>query len=912
MRKGERKGINKYINGKKGVISILLAALLVPSILLTDALVETSRYHAVVSTVDRIMDSAATSTLANYDDYLLNRFGLPAITQNEDFGQIFEYYYKSNSTSGLNAWDQKGISVEGKYALSDLTVLEHEITEFSKYTVPADIAASTVMSSLEDLLGELDGLKAFKTNMDTATDTVDAISAVVDAAEALEKLQSTAEDVENKKNAYEGRFNDFKNSIGTLAAAIADVESKEQEKANALSALNSAKAEAETVSDQVKEQQKRRTEIFNDYTDGKIDEDNYKQQTEAVDKEIQNLQKALSEKNDAVSAAQSEYNTAVNNLNAAKSKVSGEKRSATEAKREYGIAIGDMEESLRSVSEKTEGVIEKLGTCVEKINKATTSITANAEKMKTYKYTSENEKLDEANKAYSGKDNIIDQRARRSNSAKKGWNTRRKNEAQERAAEITETGTEFESGTKGITETISDAIKSYNREKLTQSINGLSQLKLKVSQFNIDGVTSSTSISESDYFLAVSGYVPSRTIVDALKKVNDAVDNDEDAWSVIRGLRTALSNLLKIKMVADLALNADVALGDGENVSGIQKCLDDLDNALGNRGKKAIGFRKLKAIIKLGKAIVAVCESIIKEAQEVITGLKQLKNSPGDKFLLTEYLNQTCANRCSYEKKNSLTGFSFGKAGLAPTFSGSNQTFCGAEVEYLIHGSSSEYKNQANLFFRIYLLRLILDVLPIIHNTDVRTIARGVGAIGFGLLSALIPLIYCIIEPFIDTMVIVNDGKIDFWKTCVYLTPSGFSTLLSDLSALELTDKEKAAITDDLKSSLRDSVKDKTGHRVNFKKAPEGYSKDSDSLFYMDYSICTFIFMFVKDKNVLLKRFRNIISMESRMHYGDFNIDKTYTYLTASSTGQYVPFISAAEIYSFFAFSKKRTLTRGY
>lgn len=915
IEKMKREWFSKYVNGEKGVISILLAALLVPSVLLSDALIETSRYHATVSTVDSIMDSAATSTLANYDSYLLDRFGLPAVTQEKDMVSVFQTYYDSNAEGSLNAWELKNLTVEGKYALSDKTVLEHEIMEFSKYTVPTDIAADTVMSTIEELLGDLDGLKAINACMDAATDTVNAVDACADAMKALEELKQVAETVDGKKNTYEEKYTQFKNSVTVLAGAIGDVKAKEQDKSNTQAELDSAKADKEAIDVQIQNCKKNKADLENDYNNGIIDSTEYESQSLTIDTELKSLENEQKDKNNRVSSAQSTYNEAVNKLNAAKNKVDNEKSSLKKAKNEYVSAIIAISDALKGVSEKTVAVIEKLEAVAKKIAKASTTIANTEDQLSVYKYKDANKDLDKKNRAYSGSDNEIDQKARRSNSAHKGWNTRRIHEAEERINEAADINTAFNASVTGVSEAIDNAIDQYDEKALNGSLVNLNNLKTKVNHFDVNSVTSVTVISDAEYHVQIAGYAPLNAIQNAIIRIDKLLDQNgesENVWNIIKGIRAALQGLLKVKMAADLELNANVDFGKSDqDIGSMESLLNGLDRSMeGSSGWTPLG--KLRSIVRTARAIIRVGKEIVTEIQQTALGIKQLCNSPGNKILLAEYLTRTCSNRCTYTQTNALTGYPYSRGGLAPLGSGSTKSFCGAEAEYLIHGKTSEYSNQANIFFRIYMLRLLLDIWPVINNTEVKTIARAAGIVSFQIFTYIVPIIYCIVEPLIDTMVIVNGGEINILKSCVYLTPSGFPTLLQRLTQFKLTPKEQSEITDTFKSNVRNSVKDKTGHRINFKKAGEGYGKDNDSVLIMSYRLCMFILMAIRDKNTLLERFQNIIVMESRQHYGNFNIEKSYTYLTATSNGQYKPFLSAAQIYAIFAFSKSRVITRGY
>ena len=71
----------KYINGTKGVISLMLAILMVPFVLVAGALLNAARFNSAVAVFDEALCNASNSTLGTYDSFLRSRFGLMALTQ---------------------------------------------------------------------------------------------------------------------------------------------------------------------------------------------------------------------------------------------------------------------------------------------------------------------------------------------------------------------------------------------------------------------------------------------------------------------------------------------------------------------------------------------------------------------------------------------------------------------------------------------------------------------------------------------------------------------------------------------------------------------------------------------------------------------------------------------------------------
>ena len=87
---------HRLINGSKGFVSLILVVTLLPFYALAATVTEVARYQASVKGVDQAIGSSAMSTLANYDSFLLDRFGLLAMSQDKN------YTYKDSESSYIN------------------------------------------------------------------------------------------------------------------------------------------------------------------------------------------------------------------------------------------------------------------------------------------------------------------------------------------------------------------------------------------------------------------------------------------------------------------------------------------------------------------------------------------------------------------------------------------------------------------------------------------------------------------------------------------------------------------------------------------------------------------------------------------------------------------------------------------
>ena len=225
-----KKRTHRWINGTRGAISLLLAALMLPFFSLAAVLVEAGRYQSAVKALDEVLGSSAISTLANYDGYLLDRFGLLSISQDKDPSEILNTYF-----SGMALSDLKAISLDGspeavgQYPLTNLLTLRRQVLESSKYTIPAKVAVDFL--NIEDLIKKLEEATKLVPFLDTLTKGSDAVGAGAELLEALDGVRKSAEKAQEAINTYGSRFSDWQSSINSLASHLSAGRPEDEEAA---------------------------------------------------------------------------------------------------------------------------------------------------------------------------------------------------------------------------------------------------------------------------------------------------------------------------------------------------------------------------------------------------------------------------------------------------------------------------------------------------------------------------------------------------------------------------------------------------------------------------------------------------------------------------------------------------------
>ena len=160
----------------------------------------------------------------------------------------------------------------------------------------------------------------------------------------------------------------------------------------------------------------------------------------------------------------------------------------------------------------------------------------------------------------------------------------------------------------------------------------------------------------------------------------------------------------------------------------------------------------LVSINKFYTDIINFMMDIINNIRNLFTGYGQIYTSM--------YMAYNLPCRTTLSGKT-MTGYSYGSIGLpdqgplvnAPIIgniaalanqidairngTGDDYTFSGAELEYILFGSTNEIANQLYVFTAIYLLRMVLDLGPICTSVDVQAMAAA-ATIGYGVVMALV------------------------------------------------------------------------------------------------------------------------------------------------------------------------------
>lgn len=216
----------KYINGTKGAVSLLLALVMSPLLSVSLILVESARYQNAVQLMEEIIDSAAFSTLAEYDAFIDKRFGLLSVSQKTNISDTFRSYMDENVSSMGKSVTIDSHSAAGQFPLSNTDILKQQVLEYSEISVASEMVIEGFdIDKILDKLTEALDLGDIKKE-------IEAVNAAMDVASELEKLIEAIVKIRDQYNGkyvvalseYKSAYTTFKDKAVVLIEALTAAE----------------------------------------------------------------------------------------------------------------------------------------------------------------------------------------------------------------------------------------------------------------------------------------------------------------------------------------------------------------------------------------------------------------------------------------------------------------------------------------------------------------------------------------------------------------------------------------------------------------------------------------------------------------------------------------------------------------
>lgn len=854
----------KYINGIKGVISIFLSVILLPFFSLAALLVESARYQSAVSIVDEVMGSSAMSTLAEYDPYLQERFGLLAVTESKvkNYSKYLQDNKKILSTT-INVSNQK---IKGMYPLADSDILYQQVLEYSKLNSPTTMLLDGL--DLSSLVKQLEEATKLTSVFEMIGNTSDVIDEIITLTENMETLKKTVSDYEAAVVEFENAFQEFQNSVNALSAWC----KWQKEEIDRINEYNANLAEGqEPILDCPQIDQ-------GVYLSVDITRNIYAQ-------EHGNLINCLNRYKNDMNTVLSNIQTIHNKLGSMATSTIG----ATLEKKEGDLdsvknQIGKLANDPIGNKDKLKGLYDQKSSLEKeisdlKVGKTTQSAVKDG-------YSEMTEEFEKASEGY--RESVINQICSVLSSEKvdvqnfnSGWVTENSMDLSW-YHRVQLTGV-ISSST--VDQCIQKAQEKLQQDSIWAQMKAIS--KIFSSLIKTKGVFDPelNSMISQGYFTQNYGGLPSQK------------NRSSGTYKLIR--ENKADEALSKKIIADIqAANGSVSslgteIGGSQDI--ISKILQDINNfqsGFENTINNIKGFRIISALRELQRLFES-CKNLITHLVEWLTEIgKRILELCIDqsawayeKLFFDEYLVKTLPNRTNYDSGSTMTGYSFSEVGLGQLKSfhtgtpldslgaiiqmiksavsgGTEKNFCGAELEYVIWGSRSEMINQLSTFMMLYLMRLILNLGPIFVNKEVAAMATAAT-----IASWAVYLIEVLVEPLVDTVLLVNGEKVALLKSTIFLTPSGVIEMINKLVPL-------------LEGSIKQEVKE--GANEIKKTGNSGVGKYFSGLLEMDYSEHMMILMYLfGNKETHVKRLADIIQMEAAQKGMNLDVDHAYTCLRA-------------------------------
>lgn len=205
----------------RGAISLLLALVVSPMLSIALSLVESARYQDAVSTMKEVIDVSGFSTIADYDEYLDERFNLMSVSQETPFKTAFDGYLDENIKAMGAAVTVNNTTLGGEYPLSDVDVLKQQILEYGEVSIPMEeiFDGMDVEDALDELL-ESFNMKEIENFANAASDAADVVSDLADLVEDIATLKSKFESLETAQTDARTAYTEFRTAILDYTSAV--------------------------------------------------------------------------------------------------------------------------------------------------------------------------------------------------------------------------------------------------------------------------------------------------------------------------------------------------------------------------------------------------------------------------------------------------------------------------------------------------------------------------------------------------------------------------------------------------------------------------------------------------------------------------------------------------------------------
>ena len=841
-RKAIRHFLKRKVNGTKGMLSIFLALVVSPLLMSTFIFIEYARIQSIQELMKEVMGSSLYSTLGHYDDYVEERFDLLSISQKDDINTTYQGYMNANMNALGKGASIQSMEASGQHSLGSASILKQQIYEASEYTVMAQAMWDGFdLDRIKKKLDGLPGMKQLNAGAEVANKAVGYANDTKDMINSVKDFQEKAKDFKEKCQNYKTKYQAFQTAMQTVES----IRNSGQEEG-----LPAAEAAADAAARELATATKELSTSLGNLYDASKD---LKEKMEKVKKDLSEVKEATKKKKEE------------------------SKEAATESTASTGTEIATIPAAGNGTGTEVATVPANGSTEVATTGTAADGEIPDGEGAETigtdaYKWFEEMHKATE---------DFANQQIQ-----------------------------------KGI-----DAIVEAEKTSLNNQAAALSSFT--ASGHSMAELSSAPlgKIEMKGFKEDVANYVDK--LVDILDK--SATADQEGVKEVIAVGRLA-QKLMDMKIFYDNSLDSNInpallahtssfdtsTLLTASGFTGmLQDAIDFADACYGIPNVFKMVTKLASFLINLAKFLAGLVTWM---AEHFINLAKFLVNYQEyyHAFLLYGYAAYNLPNRTTYKKGSTLTGYSFqkvfslaggsdkgGKGGAMSDIaslgnnSGSDPMFKGAELEYMLTGANSEYTAQAGAFFDGYMLRLMVDCYAV-FNSDILKALSGLGPV-----RIVATVIFLLLEPFLDMVILVNGGTQVLFKTTAYLSTKGLPHLAQDMAGiLDLSDEQKSTLGGMFERERGGGSSTGTEVAVYHDDpakhgGQDGSGKTNDKnemgYFPLDYTAHGAILMILcTPYDQYTDRMQNLIQLEAKeKHKKDFDFDINKAYTSVHSDNKY-------------------------
>ena len=841
-RKAIRHFLKRKVNGTKGMLSIFLALVVSPLLMSTFIFIEYARIQSIQELMKEVMGSSLYSTLGHYDDYVEERFDLLSISQKDDINTTYQGYMKANMNALGKGASIQSMEASGQHSLGSASILKQQIYEASEYTVMAQAMWDGFdLDRIKKKLDGLPGMKQLNAGAEVANKAVGYANDTKDMIMSVKDFQEKAKDFKEKCQNYKTKYQAFQTAMQTVES----IRNSGQEEG-----LPAAEAAADAAARELATATKELSTSLGNLYDASKD---LKEKMEKVKKDLSEVKEATKKKKEE------------------------SKEAATESAASTGTEIATIPAAGNGTGTEVATVPANGSTEVATTGTAADGEIPDGEGAETigtdaYKWFEEMHKATE---------DFANQQIQ-----------------------------------KGI-----DAIVEAEKTSLNNQAAALSSFTASGHSMSELSSAPLGKIEMKGFKEDVANYVDK--LVDILDK--SATADQEGVKEVIAVGRLA-QKLMDMKIFYDNSLDSNInpallahtssfdtsTLLTASGFTGmLQDAIDFADACYGIPNVFKMVTKLASFLINLAKFLAGLVTWM---AEHFINLAKFLVNYQEyyHAFLLYGYAAYNLPNRTTYKKGSTLTGYSFqkvfslaggsdkgGKGGAMSDIaslgnnSGSDPMFKGAELEYMLTGANSEYTAQAGAFFDGYMLRLMVDCYAV-FNSDILKALSGLGPV-----RIVATVIFLLLEPFLDMVILVNGGTQVLFKTTAYLSTKGLPHLAQDMAGiLDLSDEQKSTLGGMFERERGGGSSTGTEVAVYHDDpakhgGQDGSGKTNDKnemgYFPLDYTAHGAILMILcTPYDQYTDRMQNLIQLEAKeKHKKDFDFDINKAYTSVHSDNKY-------------------------